>query len=459
MSFAGIPLTDLLSDDYNSQEIVDVFMKRIRQHNKELNAFTDIPEVTPPIQAETQGMKLKGLPIALKDNIATKTLKTTASSNVLKNFTSPYDATIAHKLALAGAVYSGKTNLDAWAHGSSTETSDFGTTKNPYNLTCVPGGSSGGSAVAVAAGLSPAAIGTETAGSIRLPAAWSGVVGLKPTYGRVSRYGVIAMGSSWDCPGPITQTVEDAALLLGIIAGHDSRDATSLPDPVPDYLGHLTTPKSLKIGISDEYFENVDPEIMKNVENCIKILEKCGHTIKKVKLISPTYSLSVYMLLQRSEVSSNLSRYDGIRYGNDRESFGQEAKRRIMLGTYALSAGYADEYYKKAQKVRYVIRQNFDETFNDVDVIFAPTAPITATKIGDSSTFSFYGEMMDVLTEPAAAAGIPAISIPSGMHSNGLPIGVQFMGRHLDEQTVLNVGDQLEKELAFDRLSVMKRFS
>ncbi|OGK60705.1 hypothetical protein A3G65_02590 [Candidatus Roizmanbacteria bacterium RIFCSPLOWO2_12_FULL_37_7b] len=371
---------------------------------------------------------------------------------------SPYAATITHKLTQAGATILGKTNMDAWAHGSSTETSDFGITTNPYNVAFVAGGSSGGSAAAVAAGLVPAAIGTETAGSIRGPASWSGVVGLKPTYGRVSRYGIIAMGSSWDCPGPITQTVEDAALLLEILAGVDRYDATSINAPVERYKKQLEENKKFTIGVADEYFDGVDKDVMKSVDSSLSRLTKLGHRIKKIHLMHPKYAISVYMLLQRSEVSSNLGRYDGIRYGKNRSYFGQEAQRRIMLGSYALSTGYYDKYYKKAQKVRYIIREDFEKVFQDVDIIFAPTMPITATRIGDISSFSFYGEQMDVLAEPAAAAGIPAITIPAGIDHKGLPIGVQFMGPYLGESLILQAAYQLEKEIQFDRLSVMKKY-
>lgn len=448
----GTSLTDILKNE-SSEDVVDFYKDRIAKHNDTLNVY--IHDCT----TYDSDAPLKGMPLALKDNVITTESETTASSHVLKNYISPYSSTVAKKLQKAGASFLGKTNMDAWAHGSSTETSDYGPTLNPYNTDHVPGGSSGGSAVAVAAGLAPAAIGTETAGSIRLPAAWSGIVGMKPTYGRVSRFGIIAMGSSWDCPGPMTQTVEDAALLLNYMAGHDSHDATTIDAEVPDYTAGLSEKKKYTIGISEEYFDNVDEEIMKVVQENIKLLEKMGHTIKPVKMIHPKYAISVYMILQRSEVSSNLGRYDGIRYGQNRSHFGREAERRIMLGTYALSAGYADKYYKKAQKVRYVIRENFQKTFEEVDLIFAPTAPITATKLGQNKEFAFFGEQMDILTEPAAAAGIPAISIPAGMHSNGLPIGVQFMGRHLEEENVLNIAHQLEQELAFDRLSVMKKYA
>lgn len=457
MDILGTSLTNLIAGKHKAQDISDFYGARIQKHNPLLNAFID-GQVDSMVRSNRLTGDLKGLPIALKDNIVTKCLTTTASSDILKDYVSPFDATLVQKLKKAGGHYIGKTNLDAWAHGSSTETSAFGPTLNPYNTDYVAGGSSGGSAVAVAAGLVPAAIGTETAGSIKTPASWSGVVGLKPTYGRVSRFGIIAMGSSWDCPGPMTQTVEDAALLLGIIAGHDKRDATTQDIPVEDYTAALSEKRKLTIGISKDYFENVDVEVMKHVDMCLDFLNKQGHTVKEIDLIHPKYAISVYMLLQRSEVSSNLGRYDGIRYGQNRSHFGQEAERRIMLGTYALSAGYADQFYKKAQKVRYVIRESFERAFEDVDVIFAPTMPITATKVGDSESWSFYGEAMDVLSEPGAAAGIPSISLPSGLHTNGLPIGVQFMGRHFEESTIINIAHHLEKELSFDRLSVMKKY-
>lgn len=450
MDLLGKTLVELA--DEKIEVAFDFYNKRIEKHNPTLAAYLQDRPGT--VLAPSSG----ALPLAIKDNILTKKFVTTASSKVLEDYVPQYDATVIQKLDTEGFSILGKTNMDAWAHGSSTETSDFGPSRNPYNTDYVPGGSSGGSAVAVAAGLAPAAIGTETAGSIRQPASWSGVVGLKPTYGRVSRHGIVAMGSSWDCPGPITQTVEDAAFLLEILAGYDPHDATSLTDPVPSYREALKTDKKLTVGVPEEYFENVDPEIAARVCECIEVLRKLGHTITPISLMNPKYAISVYMLLQRSEVSSNLSRYDGIRYGNDRSAFGQEAQRRVMLGTYALSTGYYDQYYKKAQKVRYVIREDFKRAFQEVDVIIAPTTPITATKLGDNKNYAFYGEMMDILTEPAAAAGIPAISIPCGLHSNGLPMGVQFMGRHCEEGTILQIAHQLEGELKFDRLSVMNKY-
>lgn len=449
----GVSLTQLIQEAYPVQDVVAYYLDRIHRHNAKLNAFTDVIDTY-----SSENGALNGLPLAFKANISTKVLQTHASSDVLRGYKAPFEATLVTRLLSSGAGILGKTNMDAWAHGSSTETSDFGVSRNPYNTDYVPGGSSGGAAVAVAAGLAPAAIGTETAGSIRLPVAWTGVVGLKPTYGRVSRYGLVAMGSSWDCPGPMTQTVEDAALLLQHMAGHDSRDATTLTSEVGSYVSGLEQTKKYTIGVPDIYFEGVDPEIVTSVQRAIDMLKDQGHTIVPIKLLSPELSISVYMLLQRSEVSSNLNRYDGIRYGQDRTHFHDEAKKRIMLGTYALSEGYVDAYYKKAQKVRFLIREDFSQIFQKVDAIIAPTAPIVASKIGDISQFAYYGEKMDVLTEPAAAAGIPAISIPSGMHSSGLPIGVQLMGRHDEEETILNIAHRLEQSLQFDRTRVLENY-
>lgn len=451
----GIPLSQLIREKASATEAVTYFSQRIKKHNPTLNAFIDnVINFAHP----SQEGELHGLPIALKDNISTKSLQTTASSEVLRGYEPPFDATVTTRLLAQGGTILGKTNLDAWAHGSSTETSDFGVAHNPYNHDFVPGGSSGGSAVAVASGLAPCAIGTETAGSIRLPASWSGIVGLKPTYGRVSRHGIVAMGSSWDCPGPMTQTVEDAALLLEVLAGRDPHDATTLDVSVGSYREEMLQTTRLRIGVPEIYLKDADPEIIASVRKSIDILKEAGHTIVPVELLEPSLAISVYMILQRCEVSSNLARFDGVRFGQDRSYFKNEAKRRMMLGTYALSSGYYDEYYKKAQKVRYLIREDFKRVFESVDVLIAPTAPIVATKVGDSASYAFYGEKMDILTEPAAAAGIPAISIPSGMHSSGLPIGVQLMGRHCEEGVILQVAHELERAIGFDRLEVMNRY-
>ncbi len=437
-------LVDLLKKkQVSSEEVFSYFQKRIEKYNGSLNAV-----LTPMDDRRSDGV-LGGIPLTIKDNFCTEGVRTTASSKVLADFVPSYDATVTARLKEAGASFLGKTNMDAWAHGSSTETSDFGPTKNPWDTSRVPGGSSGGAAAAVSAYLSPASIGSETAGSIRQPAAWCGVVGLKPTYGRVSRYGVVAMGSSFDCPGPITSTVQDAAILLGILAGPDTYDATTSPQEVVDYEQLMKEKKVFTIGICDDYFKGVDEEIKSKTEDAIKIFERFGHKVKKITLLDPQYSISAYTILQRSEVSSNLGRYDGIRYGNDRSHFGEEAKRRIMLGTYTLSSGYYDQYYKKAQKVRTLIVEDFKKAFGDVDFILAPTTPMTALKIGEFEKYPFFGEAMDVLNEPAAVAGIPAINIPGGVDQSGMPIGIQLMGNYFEEGSLLNLAHQFEKETDF----------
>lgn len=439
-------LLDLLNKkEISQEELYSYFIGRVKKYDPQLNSYLTLIEK--PKQAK-KGI-LYGLPIAFKDNFCTKGIKTTASSKVLENFNPPYSATVVERLENAGVVILGKTNMDAWAHGSSTETSDFGPTKNPWDLTRAPGGSSGGSTAAMAAYLTPAAIGSETAGSIRQPAAWCGVVGLKPTYGRVSRYGVIAMGSSLDCPGPITSTVEDAALLLQVIAGKDQFDATTTSNEVQDYVKLLKKPRKMTIGIADDYFESVEDEVKIKALEAIEALNKLGHKIKKVQLISPKYAISVYTIIQRSEVSSNLARYDGIRFGNTRESFGQEAKRRIMLGTYTLSHGYYDAFYKKAQQIRTLIIEDYKRAFKDVDVIISPTTPTTALKLGEFEKYPFFGEVMDMLNEPAAIAGLPAINFPVGLDKNTLPVGLQIMGNYFKEDDILNLAGQFEKETGF----------
>lgn len=426
--------------EVTAEEIFEYFQKRIKKYNSKLNTYLTTVDFDISLHRNS-------LPISIKDNFCTKGIRTTASSRVLNDFIPPYSATVVERLLNNGFSLLGKTNMDAWAHGSSTETSDYGPTKNPWDTSKVPGGSSGGSATSVSAYLAPASIGSETAGSIRQPAAWCGVVGLKPTYGRVSRYGVVAMGSSFDCPGPITQNVEDAAYLLSIIGGKDKYDATSSEIPMTKFQFPFKSQDSkLKIGISEDYFEGVEDEIKAKIEEAIKILEKLGHTVKKIKLLSPEYSISAYTILQRAEVSSNLARYDGIRYGNVRTFFGNEAKRRIMLGAYTLSHGYYDAYYKKAQKARTLIIENFKKVFEEVDVIVAPTTPVSALKLGEWEKYPFFGEMMDVLNEPAAVAGIPAINIPVGLDKNNLPVGMQIMGNYFAENTILDLAYQFEKK-------------
>lgn len=390
---------------------------------------------------------LLGIPYACKDNFSTKGVKTTASSNMLRNYIPPYESTVTKKLAEAGAILLGKTNMDAFAHGSSTETSDFFKTKNPRDKTRSPGGSSGGSACAVAKDMCIFAIGSETAGSVRGPASWCGVVGLKPTYGRVSRYGLVAMASSTDSPGPLTKSVWDSAYILNVLAGKDPLDATSSPRVVEDYLpGQKIDLGKLKIGRPKTYLEiDLEPKVRSQTEKFFDLLESNGAKILDIDLLPPKYAIAVYTVLQRSEVSSNLARLDGIRYGNTRTVFGFEAKNRMMLGAYTLSAGYYDEYYTKAQKVRTLIVEDFSSAFKKVDFIVGPTMPCTALKLGESEKSPIFGELMDVLAEPSAIAGLPAISIPFGADDNKLPIGVQMIGPQFSEKSLINLAEVSER--------------
>jgi len=403
--------------------------------NKKINAFLTIVD-----------RPAKGIPIAIKDNFLTKGIKTTAASYVLDNYIPQYSATVVRRLEENGYFVIGKTNLDAWCHGSSTETSDYGPTLNPHNTKYLAGGSSGGSAASVASGMVDVAIGSETAGSIRGPASWCGVVGLKPTYGRVSRYGVIAMGSSWDCPGPIANNVKNAAKILKIIAGKDILDATTSEREVDDYEGKMTGDiKGLKVGLIENYLlKDMDKRIISKILGAVSVFKKLGAKVEKTKTLDPKYAVGVYTVLQRSEVSSNLARYDGVRFGNDRNSFGEEAKRRIMLGTFTLSSGYQDKYYKKAQKVRSLFIKDFEKLFNKYDVLIGPTMPSVAPKLGITENQAMYGELADILTEPAAAAGIPAITIPCGK-VDGLPVGMQIIGKQFDEAVILNAAYAYEQ--------------
>jgi len=449
MDILGKSATEIINlinkKEIKVEEVFAYFLKRIKKYNPQLNAYLTEAKYK---KNNSTGL-LSGLPIAAKDNFCTEGLKTTASSKVLDQFTPPYDSTVTKKIKEKGGLILGKTNMDAWAHGSSTETSDYGATKNPWDQTRSPGGSSGGSAAAVASYIAPIAIGSETAGSIKQPSAWSGIVGLKPTYGRVSRYGVIAMGSSLDCPGPMSLNTEDSALLLQAIAGHDPHDATSSTEAVPDYNKEMKKNHQFTVGVADEYFEGLEDSLKEKINQGLEVLKKLGHKIKKVKLIHPKYAISVYTIVQRAEVSSNLSRYDGIRYGNDRHCLGDEAKRRIMLGTYTLSYGYYDAYYKKAQKVRTLIIDDFKKAFKEVDVIYAPTTPVTALKLGEFEKYPFFGELMDILNEPGAISGIPSINIPVGLDKNGLPVGAQIMANYFNESAILDLAYQFEKETNF----------
>lgn len=453
-------LDGLKKKEFSSQDLTRSCLERIKNLEQKLNAFVTIceedalQEAKRADEAIANGVDkpLLGVPFAIKDNFCTKNIKTTASSKLLDNFIPPYDATVVSKLKDAGIVILGKTNMDAWAHGSSTETSDYGTTKNPWDLNKLPGGSSGGSAASISSDETIGSIGSETAGSIRQPASWCGIVGLKPTYGRISRYGVIAMASSLDCPGPLTKSVEDATLVLNVLAGQDKYDATTSPKVVEDYTKNLGNKiEGLKIGVADDYLENAEEEVRQKVEDALKQFEQLGAKIIRIKLFDPRYAIAVYTILQRAEVSSNLARYDGIRFGFGRDKFGDEAKRRIMLGTYVLSAGYYDQYYSKAQKVRTVIIEDFKRAFKEVDVIVGPTAPSTALSIGASKSSSMFGEMMDILVEPSAIAGLPGISISCGFSKGGLPIGMQIIGPQFSESLILNVGYQYEQNTPWRR--------
>lgn len=439
--------------EISSVELTTEYLKRIEELEPKLNAFVTVTkeqalEDAKKADEELAGgstAPLLGIPFSIKENFNTKGIRTTASSKVLDNYIPPYNATVVEKLNKAGIVSLGKTNMDAWAHGSSTETSDYGVTHNPWNLGHLPGGSSGGAAASVAADEVLAAIGSETAGSIRLPASWCGVVGLKPTYGRVSRYGVIAMASSTDSPGPLTKTVEDAALILEVLAGKDPKDATTSPIVPKRYTKLMKEDRKMTIGIADDYFNGVDKEITNKTMEALDLLTMQGHTVKKINLFNPQYAIDVYTILQRSEVSSNLARMDGIRFGNDRSYFRDEAERRIMLGTFALSSGYYDAYYKKSQEVRTLIIEDFAKAFESVDVIISPTTPVTALPIGATKDNPMFGELMDVLVEPSSIAGLPGINMPVGFSNAGLPIGLQIMGPQFAEDVILNLAYQLEK--------------
>ncbi len=403
---------------------------------------------------------LAGIPIALKDNLCTKGIRTTCSSKMLENFVPPYDATVITRLDQAGAVFIGKTNLDEFAMGGSTENSAFHPTHNPWDVSRVPGGSSGGSAAAVAGGQAPISLGSDTGGSIRQPASFCGIVGMKPTYGLVSRFGLVAFASSLDQIGPFGRTVEDTAILLGAIAGHDAKDATSLKVKIPDYTQHLKTDlKGKTVGIIKETFgEGLDSEVGDAVNAAIDQLKSLGAEVKTISCPKFDYGVSAYYVIAPCEASANLARYDGVRYGlrseepnlismynkTRAEGFGDEVKRRIMIGTYALSAGYYDAFYLKAQKVRTLIKQDFENAFKDVDVLVSPTVPTTAFKAGEKDDpLSMY--LLDLMTIPVNMAGLPGISVPCGFDRNGMPIGLQIVSNVLREDLLFEVGHAYEQ--------------
>lgn len=459
----------------SSVELTKEYLSRIKQYDSKLNSFITVTEEHALEQAGRADQKLAseknhspllGIPIAQKDIFCTKNIKTTCASKVLDNFISPYDATVVEKFNHHGSIMIGKTNMDEFAMGSSNETSFYGSVSNPWDLNAVPGGSSGGSAAAVAAGLVPAATATDTGGSIRQPAAFCGLTGIKPTYGRVSRFGMIAFASSLDQGGIITRTAEDAALLLAAMSGFDPNDSTSLNLEIPNYTKALTSNNGitkdiskLRIGVPKEFFNTgLNADIAKITQDALKELEKLGATLVEVSLPNSHLAIPVYYVVAPAECSSNLARYDGVRYGyrcenpkdlkdlykrSRSESFGTEVKRRIMLGTYVLSAGYYDAYYLKAQKLRHIISEDFKKAFEQVDVIAGPTTPSTAFNKGEKSDDPISMYLNDLYTSGVNLAGLPGISIPSGFVKN-LPVGLQLIGNYLDEATLLYMAHQYQ---------------
>lgn len=450
-------------------ELTNAVFNRIEAVEKKIKAYVTLLKenaLTQAKQAENRiknGLKqtLLGIPIAIKDNMCTKGIRTTCSSKILENFIPPYESTATQKLKEQGYILIGKTNLDEFAMGSSTENSFFGHTGNPWNTTRIPGGSSGGSAAATSADECIAALGSDTGGSIRQPAALCGVVGLKPTYGRVSRYGLVAFASSLDQIGPITKNVRDSAILMNIISGHDPYDSTSAPLSVPDFTSVLGQDiKGIKIGVPKEYFiEGMDKEVEKAVREAIKKLESLGAIPVEISLPHSEYALATYYILATSEASSNLARYDGVKYGFRAEGkdlldmymktraagFGAEVKRRIILGTYALSSGYYEAYYRKAQQVRTLIKQDFEKAFEIADVIITPTSPTPAFKVGEKTAEPLQMYLSDIFTLSLNLAGVPGISIPCGFTSDKLPVGLQIIGKHFDEASIFKVSYAYEQ--------------
>jgi aspartyl-tRNA(Asn)/glutamyl-tRNA(Gln) amidotransferase subunit A len=460
----------LAAGQTSSLEITQAIFDRIAKTEDKVKAYVTLAKETALAQAAAADQRIKnneratpltGIPIAVKDNMCTKGLRTTCSSKILANYLPPYDATVVTKLKEAGAVIIGKANLDEFAMGSSTENSAFQKTRNPWNLDTVPGGSSGGSAAAVAAGEAVLATGSDTGGSIRQPASFCGVVGLKPTYGRVSRYGLVAFASSLDQIGPLAKDVTDAALMMNIIAGHDAQDSTSADLPVPDYRRSLVNDvKKIKVGLVRELMEKgIEPEIKAAVKKAADDLANLGAEITEVSLPSLEYAIATYYLIAPAEASSNLARFDGVKFGHRskeakdlismyyntrREGFGPEVKRRIMLGTYALSAGYYDAYYLKALKVRTLIKRDFEQAFGRCDILISPTSPTVAFKVGEKSADPLAMYLSDIATIPINLAGLPAISLPCGFSQN-LPIGLQMIGRAFAEETLLRTAYTYEQ--------------
>ena len=461
--------TELDNKTISSVELTQHYLDRIKKLDGEINSFITVTEDSALVQAKAADEArangninaLTGIPVAHKDIFCTNGVKTSCGSKMLDNFVAPYDATVIEKFQAAGSVSLGKTNMDEFAMGSSNESSFYGAVQNPWDKDTVPGGSSGGSAAAVAALLAPAATGTDTGGSIRQPAALCGITGLKPTYGRVSRYGMIAFASSLDQGGPMTRSAEDAALLLNVMAGVDTKDSTSIDREVPDYTASLNDDISgMTIGLPKEYFgEGLDPEIEANVQAAIKEYEKLGATIKEISLPNTELAVPCYYIVAPCEASANLSRFDGVRYGyrcenpedlydlytrSREEGFGDEVKRRILVGTYALSAGFYDAYYKKAQQIRRLIKNDFVEAFNDVDIIMGPTTPNPAFKRGEKSNDPVAMYLEDIYTISVNLAGLPGMSVPAGL-AGGKPSGLQLIGNYFDEARLLNAGHKFQQ--------------
>jgi aspartyl-tRNA(Asn)/glutamyl-tRNA(Gln) amidotransferase subunit A len=461
----------LAEKQFTASGLVESFYRKIKAEDPEIHAYLTLCEDRAQEQAARMDRMVKagealpplaGVPMGIKDVMVTRGVRTTAGSKVLENFIPPYDCTAVARLEAAGAIVLGKMNCDEFAMGSSNENSAYGPVRNPRDKSRVPGGSSGGSAAAVAAGAAVATLGSDTGGSIRQPASFCGVVGLMPTYGRVSRYGLIAFASSLDHIGPLTRTVKDAAIILRVIAGHDPMDSTSADVPVPDYESELARPVSgLRIGVPQEYFgEGLDPEVRAAVEAGIARLRSAGCQTVPISLPHTRYAIPTYYVIATAEASANLARFDGVRYGyrardartlsemyrkSRDEGFGPEVKRRIMLGTYALSSGYYDAYYLKAQRARRLLTRDFEEAFQKVDAIVTPTSPAPAFKLGEKAGDPLSMYLADIFTVTADLAGIPGISVPCGQNSSGLPIGLQVLGRHFDESTVLRVGHAVEQ--------------
>jgi aspartyl-tRNA(Asn)/glutamyl-tRNA(Gln) amidotransferase subunit A len=465
------------TQELTAEEYVACVFSRIQQAEGKIHAFVTLTEQKALEEARMVDRRIRrgekvgllaGVPVAVKDNICTLNIRTTCSSRMLKDFVSPYNATVVERLNRQGVVIIGKTNMDEYAMGTTTETSYFGATRNPWNLTKVPGGSSGGSAAAVVSKMAPVALGSDTGGSIRCPASYCSTVGLKPTYGLVSRYGLVSYANSLEQIGPLTRSVRDCALVLSVISGHDARDSTSAALPAKDYTVLLKEDsEKFRIGVPHEFFgEGVDPEVEKAVWEAVHKLESLGYTYDRVSVPSMSYALAAYYIVAMSEASSNLARYDGLRYGyrvekdegdwstvyaKDRKAgFGAEVRRRVILGTYALSAGYYDQYYLKALRVRTLIRRDFERAFKDFDVLVGPTMPLLPFGFGEKIDDPLTLYMCDILTVPANLTGCPAVSVPCGF-KDGLPIGLQITGKPFGEETILKVAYKFEQNTSFHK--------